>query len=110
MRLGVDGEMRVKMGRIIAPDAQDPAALGLPGFGPPEHGGASQGPGRQLHTCRQASFEHITTANTLRIAGVCLRGWHGKPSFWGCQYHSTFLSSPRLVPLTAPATAPRHDG
>ena len=57
VRLGVDGEMRVKVGGIIAPDAQGTAALGRPGFCPPQCRGTMQRPGRQRGTSGQAGFE-----------------------------------------------------
>src|SRR2546427_843565 len=56
--LGVDGEMRVKVGRIIAPDAQDAAAFGRPGFGPPQRRGAEAGRSEE-HTSELQSQSNL---------------------------------------------------
>src|SRR5215470_1155673 len=65
MRLGVDREMRVKVGRIIAPDAQDAPALGWPGFRTPERGGVQQWPGSERETSYQTGLQHVTTIHPL---------------------------------------------
>src|SRR5262249_58929383 len=57
IRLEVEGEMRVKVGRIIAAHAQDTAALGLSRFGAPERRGTIEGPRGQRDTSSEASPE-----------------------------------------------------
>src|SRR5262249_25719841 len=69
IRLEVEGEMRVKVGRIIATHAQDATAFRLPRFGAPERWGAREGPGRECDASGEAGLEQITTAHTLSPAG-----------------------------------------
>jgi hypothetical protein len=55
--LEVEGEMVVKVRRIIAAHAQNTTALGLPSLSAPECRGAMQRQGRQCNASRKASLE-----------------------------------------------------
>jgi hypothetical protein len=59
--------MRIKMGRIGAPDAQDAATLWLPCIRPPEWRRTLQRPSGQSNTGGEAGFQHIATAQTQGI-------------------------------------------
>src|SRR5215475_3954729 len=70
MGLRVEDEMRIKMGWIGAPHAQDAAALGLPRVRPPEWRGTMQRPGGQSNAGGEAGFQQIATAQTRGIASI----------------------------------------
>ena len=74
--LEIEGEMRVKVGRIIAAHAQDTAALGLSRFSAPERWGTRERPARERDTSDKASLEQITTAHTLAPVGMSLLRFH----------------------------------
>src|SRR5207253_7650839 len=80
VRLEAKRLMRIEVHWVPSTHTQDAAALGLARFGTPERGRMREGQSRQRDTSRQASFEHITTVHTLRIARICLRYLHRKPS------------------------------
>src|SRR5262245_21932799 len=72
--LAINRELRVEVWGIIAPDAQDTAAFGLPGCGTPALRGARERPGRQRDAGCQAGLQEMTTAQTF---GGCV---HTVPS------------------------------
>src|SRR5262249_48086184 len=57
IRLEVDHEVMVKVGRLIPAHAQDAAAPGLSQSRPPERGGTRGGPGRERDAGGEASPE-----------------------------------------------------
>src|SRR5215475_5506571 len=65
MRLEREGEMRVKVDRVKATQAEQPPAPRLPNLPPPERVGAMQRPDRQHGTGGQAGLQHLTTANCM---------------------------------------------
>jgi hypothetical protein len=81
IRLEVQRQMMVEVGRVISSRAQDASALGLPRFRSPERPGTRQRPGRQRDPRREASLEQISATHTLDDTGVSLRCFHTSPSF-----------------------------
>src|SRR5712691_9028892 len=78
--LEVESEMMVEVRRIIHPDTQDAAVLGLPGLSAPECRGAREGQGRQCHASSKAGFQEIATFYPVSLLGMCLPYFHGWPS------------------------------
>src|SRR2546427_8742479 len=80
MGLGVGREMWIKVGWIRAPGEQDPPALRLSRFRPPERRGGRQGRGRQRHTSSETGLQQLTAAYTLSLTGAFLLYVHREPS------------------------------
>src|SRR5262249_21711639 len=80
VRLGVERE-RVKVRGIIAAHAQDPPALRLPRFHPPERQGMREGQGREHGAGREAGLEQIPTTHTRHDTEMSLRYVHTSLSF-----------------------------
>jgi hypothetical protein len=70
IRLEIDGEMWVKVHRIIAADAEGAAAPGWPRVFAPEGGHTKWGPCIQRRAGGQADFHHITTIKILSMSRV----------------------------------------
>src|SRR5262245_14579695 len=80
IRLKVDGEMVVKVDRIIPAHAQDAPALGLPRFRPPEHVGTMQRPSRQRGASGETRFQQVAPAHAWDIAEMSTSWFHKSPS------------------------------
>src|SRR5262245_53279077 len=82
--LEVEGEMRVKVRRIIATYTQNATALGLPRFHAPQHGRTGQRPDGQRYASYQARLEQITTTHARGLLGM-LYGHRHPPLRWAPQ-------------------------
>src|SRR2546428_6149499 len=79
--LGVVGEVVIEVHGVIAPHAEDAAALGWPSCRCPEPLETRQRPGSQRPPRREASLEHLPTTHTLHDPGMSLRCFHRSLSF-----------------------------